>query len=195
MSLSATKSTMESTWSSMDETSPSPLDSHDRSMSGSHASTSSSSDSQDSASSALSTPVQDVVGSGPAGSQGASSPSSSFSQSSTGTQQYLHCCCLLCRVLAVSLKKSFAQPRCKVYERCTTNSQCQRAFDVSLSKLCMCKVTVFNLEPVALNLLPPLHPPASLAFPISQCVVLHRYHHDTRVDLPWLCRQRRCQQQ
>ena len=90
MSLSATKSTMESTWSSTDETSPSLLDSHDRSMSGSHTSTSSSSDSQDSASSALSAPIQDVVGSGPAGSQGASSPSSAFSQSSTGTHQYLH---------------------------------------------------------------------------------------------------------
>ena len=93
MPLSATKSTMESTWSSMDETSPSPLDFHDRSMSGSHASTSSSSNSQDSASSARSTPVQDVVGSGHAGSQGASSPSSSFSQTPTGIHQYLYCCC------------------------------------------------------------------------------------------------------
>ncbi|DBA89907.1 TPA: hypothetical protein ACH3X2_004399 [Trebouxia sp. C0005] len=85
MPLSATKSTLESSWSSMDETSPSVQDSHDRSMSGSHASTSSSSDSQDSASTALSTPVQDVVGNGRAGSRGASSPSSCFSQTSSGS--------------------------------------------------------------------------------------------------------------
>lgn len=82
--LSATRSTMDSTLSSVDEPSSPPSDSPHRSHSGSHASTSSSSDSQDTASTALATPAKAVLGNGHASSNGVSaSPSSP--QSSTGT--------------------------------------------------------------------------------------------------------------
>jgi len=63
---------------------------------------------------------------------------------------------------------SHAQARRKVDERYTTKSQCEWPLDVSLSKLCICKATVFNLSLVELNLLPPLHlPPASPPLPHS----------------------------
>ena len=98
MHLSATKSTMDSTWSSTDESSIPTSTSHDRTMSGSQASTSSSSTtaSQDGASRALSTPARDVHGNGHSNSNGAASHSTPSSHISSGMLLGLtECVCLL----------------------------------------------------------------------------------------------------
>ena len=79
--LSASKSTMDSTLSSVDEPSSPPSDSPHRSHSGFHASTSSSTDSQDTARTALATPAKAVLGNGHASSNGLSASP----QGSTGT--------------------------------------------------------------------------------------------------------------